>query len=208
MFSLTDGDFEGGILGCADGPASFNAEAASQGRHVVSCDPLYGYDGDEIRARIDAVYPEMLEQTRQNLHEFVWREFTSVDVVGKARMKAMETFLSDYQAGRTEGRYLDAELPALPFGPRSFGLALCSHFLFVYTDQLSEDFHVDALLEMLRVADEARVFPLVAMGGTPSRHLRPVAARLKESGFDIRIERVPYEFVRGANEMMCIRKGG
>ena len=180
----------------------------NQGRYVVSCDPLYGYDGDEIRARIDAVYPEMLEQTRQNLHEFVWQEFTSVDGLGKARMKAMEAFLSDYQAGRTVGRYLAAELPALPFGPRSFGLALCSHFLFVYTDQLSEDFHVDALLEMLRVADEARVFPLLAMGGTPSRHLRPVADRLKKSGFDIRIERVPYEFVRGANEMMCIRKSG
>ena len=114
MFSLTDADFEGRILGCADGPASFNAEAASRGIHVVSCDPLYGYDGDEIRARIDAVYPEMLEQTRQNLHEFVWQEFTSVDGLGKARMKAMEAFLSDYQAGRTVGRYLAAELPALP----------------------------------------------------------------------------------------------
>jgi hypothetical protein len=38
MFALTKIDLSLGILGCADGPASFNAEATRQGRRVVSTD--------------------------------------------------------------------------------------------------------------------------------------------------------------------------
>jgi len=38
MFGLTDTDLEGRILGCADGPASFNAEATRKGIRVISCD--------------------------------------------------------------------------------------------------------------------------------------------------------------------------
>lgn len=208
MFSLTDADLEGRILGCADGPASFNAEATREGKCVISCDPLYRYSGHEIRGRIDAVYPEMLEQTRLNLQEFVWQEFVSVDDVGRVRMAAMEDFLNDYPIGREQGRYVDAELPSLPFETESFDLVLCSHFLFLYTDQLSEDFHIDAISEMARVSNEVRVFPLLAMRGIPSRHLSSVTARLKDLGLSVGIERVPYEFVRGANEMMRIRKGG
>jgi hypothetical protein len=204
MFSLP-ADFADSILDCAAGPASFNAEATSLGKHVTSCDPLYSHSGPEIRARIDATYPEMMEQTRLNLDEFVWKEFGSPDDVGRVRMEAMNTFLGDYNAGRDHGRYLDAELPSLPFETQSFDLALCSHFLFLYSDQLTADFHVAAILEMARVAREVRVFPLLAMGGIPSRHLPAVTARLEHSGLIVSIERVPYEFVRGANEMMRIR---
>jgi hypothetical protein len=40
MFNLTSEDLGGRIVGCGDGPASFNAEATVQGRQVISCDPL------------------------------------------------------------------------------------------------------------------------------------------------------------------------
>jgi hypothetical protein len=43
MFSLGDRDLGLKILGCADGPASFNAEATQIGLQVVSCDPLYAF---------------------------------------------------------------------------------------------------------------------------------------------------------------------
>lgn len=207
MFALAGADLDGRILGCADGPASFNAEATRMGKRVVSCDPLYRCSGPEIRARINATYPKMMEQTRRNHNEFVWTEFTSADDVGPVRMEAMDTFLDDYDAGLGEGRYIDAELPSLFLETQSFDLALCSHLLFLYTDQLSEDFHIDAILEMARVAREVRIFPLSALGGLPSRHLVPVTSRLRESGMSITIERVPYEFVRGSNEMMCVRLG-
>jgi len=75
----------------------------------------------------------------------------------------MEDFLADYPAGRSEGRYVDAGLPSLPFEDNRFELALCSHLLFFYSEQLSLDFHVQAVRELCRVAGEARIFPVLEL---------------------------------------------
>jgi hypothetical protein len=40
MFAMSEADVHSRILGCADGPASFNAEATRRGLRVISCDPL------------------------------------------------------------------------------------------------------------------------------------------------------------------------
>jgi hypothetical protein len=207
MFALSDDDLRRSIVGCADGPASFNAEAARRGMHVVSCDPLYQFGADEIRDRIDATYPEVMEQTRRSGSEFVWREFDSVEELGRARLDAMKLFLDDYDLGSQEKRYVAAELPSLPFAAKAFDLALCSHFLFLYTDHLDEGFHVRALLEMCRVAEEVRVFPLFSLGNVPSKYMEPVTERLRASQFRVSLEPVPYEFQRGANQMLRIRQG-
>jgi len=204
MFALTDADLQGTILACADGPASFNAEATRQGTHVVSCDPLYRCNRQGLCDRIDATYPEVIKQTRKNHDDFVWKEFASVDALGQARMNAMKTFLDDYDAGRRENRYIDSELPSLAFENQSFDLGLCSHFLFLYTDQLTEDFHIRALLEMARTAREVRIFPIFSLAGIRSQHVDPVTECLRALGFVVTIERVPYEFARGSNEMMRI----
>src|SRR5262245_61544383 len=168
MFALTDEELNLTLLGCADGPASFNAEASRRGSKVTSCDPIYRLNVAEIRERIAATYNEIIEQTRQNASDFVWSHVRSVDELGRLRMAAMEEFLADFPAGRADGRYVDAELPYLPFREGSFDLALSSHFLFLYTTQLGRDFHVAAIREMCRVAREVRVFPLIALGGQVS----------------------------------------
>jgi len=67
MFALTDRDLEERILGCADGPASFNAELTWRGGRVVSVDPLYRFSGEEIRNRIGQVFETVLDQTRKNV---------------------------------------------------------------------------------------------------------------------------------------------
>jgi hypothetical protein len=41
MFALSDAELHLRILGCADGPASFNAESTRRGTAVISIDPLY-----------------------------------------------------------------------------------------------------------------------------------------------------------------------
>jgi hypothetical protein len=51
MFVLGEDDRKRSILGCGDGPASFNAEATRLGARVVSCDPIYRFEGHEIEAR-------------------------------------------------------------------------------------------------------------------------------------------------------------
>ena len=206
MFALTDADLEGRILGCGDGPASFNAVATRRGAKVISCDPLYRWSVDEIQARIDATYPEIIEQTRRNSHEFVWDTIGSIDELGRVRMAAMQEFLGDYPPGAQEGRYVEASLPSLPFQDEQFDLAVCSHLLFLYSTQLGVAFHHGAVLELARVAREVRVFPLLALGGAPSPFVEICADALRSAGLDVSIERVSYEFQRGGNEMMRVRR--
>jgi SAM-dependent methyltransferase len=205
MFDLADDDLRVRIVGCGDGPASFNAEATRRGSTVVSCDPLYRYDVDELRARIASTHEVILEQTRRNAHEFVWTSIHTIEELGRLRMAAMNAFLDDYPQGRSEGRYVDAELPNLPFDDRSFDLALSSHFLFLYTTQLGEAFHRSAIREMCRVASEVRIFPLLALGGVTSPLVEPIANELRRDGFRVSLDDVPYEFQRGGNRMMRIR---
>ena len=120
MFALTDADIGTRILGCGDGPSSFNVEATVRGATVTSADPIYQWDEEQILARITATYDDVLEQTRRNLDEFVWDAIGSVDELGRVRMQAMRNFLSDYTGGKTEGRYVCAALPWLPFSALSF----------------------------------------------------------------------------------------
>ena len=207
MFALTDTDLASRILGCADGPAGFNAEATRRGARVVSCDPIYRFDASELESRIAATYDEVLEQTRRNAEEFVWEgPIGSVDELGRVRMEAMQDFLRDYGPGEHARRYVEATLPSLPFPERSFDLALCSHFLFLYSSHLDEDFHREAIRELCRVAEEVRVFPLLALGGEPSPFVEPCAAELRVAGYDVAIERVPYEFQKGGHRMMRVRR--
>src|ERR1041384_3319475 len=96
MFGLTDEALMGLVLGCGDGPASFNAEATRRGSRVVSCDPIYRFAAPQIRPRIDETYAEVIEQTRRNQHEFVWGgDIDSVAALGDVRMAAIRTFLYD-----------------------------------------------------------------------------------------------------------------
>ncbi len=77
---------------------------------------------------------------------------------GATRLAAMENFLADYEAGKAAGRYIEGVLPSLPFADDSFDLALCSHLLFLYSEQLDADFHIAAVRELLRVARDVRIF--------------------------------------------------
>jgi SAM-dependent methyltransferase len=205
MLVLRDRELDQRIVDCGAGPASFACEAARRGTHVVACDPLYQWEASQIRERIAATSVNILEQTKQNQHEFVWDVIRSVEELGAIRMTAMNAFLDDYDAGRESGRYVNAGLPALPFADRSFDLALSSHFLFLYTTQLGDTFHQQAIAEMCRVATEVRIFPLLALGGQVSPLVDLMSDDLGRAGFVASIERVPYEFQRGGNQMMRIR---
>ena len=204
MFALSTENLKEHIVGCGDGPASFNSVLTGRCGKVVSVDPLYRYRAQEIKDRIDEVYDEVMEQTRKNMDEFVWDHIPSIEELGRVRMSAMRDFLSDYPAGGEEGRYISASLPDLPFLPHSFDIALCSHFLFLYSDHLSVDFHVRSIIEMFRVANEARIFPLLELGSRTSRHLELVLSRLRSQGYRVEIEKVDYEFQKGGDEMMIV----
>lgn len=207
MFALAEADLAGCILGCGDGPAAFNAELSQRGGRVLSADPLYRFSVSDIRRRIGETFDEVIEQTRKNVSEFVWTHIRSPEDLGRVRMAAMEDFLADFPQGLRQGRYLDAELPRLPFEDGEFDLALCSHLLFLYGDHLDEAFHLSSIRELCRVASEVRLFPLQELGARPSRHLDSVCAKLDKEGYALEIVPVAYEFQLGGNKMMKIRNG-
>ena len=204
MFALSEEDLGKRILDCGSGPANFNCILTRQGGSVVSCDPLYHFSAEEIEIRIAETYDQIIDETRKNLHEFVWENIRSVEMLGRIRMKAMKDFLSDYERGKDDGRYLEASLPSLPFRDNQFQLALCSHFLFLYSEQLSHEFHVQSIKELCRISSEVRIFPLLELGAIKSRHFETVMQEMQKGGFETAIVRVPYEFQKGGNQMMRI----
>lgn len=206
MFNLSTHDLSLRILGCGDGPAAFNAQLSRDGGRVVSCDPLYQFTMQQIRERIDVTYTNVIEQTRRDQDKFVWDAIPSVDALGEIRMAAMTAFLADYETGKVQGRYVCAEAPTLPFAPGSFDLALSSHFLFLYSDNLPLEFHQQAIANLLTIAREVRIFPLLTYNAEPSPYLDSVCAGLTGAGYQVSIEPVPYEFQRGGNKMLRIQR--
>lgn len=204
MFDLKEADLELNILGCGDGPASFNVEWSERGGRVTSIDPLYYFDLETIQKRISETYEDVLNQTRAHQENFVWDAISSPDELGRIRMGAMQRFMDSYEAGKANKKYIPGELPILPFEDQSFDLALCSHFLFLYTDNLSFDFHLAAIREMLRVAKEVRIFPLLDVNAQESRYLADVLETFQE--YHPEICNVNYEFQRGGNKMLVLSR--
>jgi hypothetical protein len=196
MFALTADDLDGTILGCGDGPASFNAEASALGHAVVSCDPIYTFDAAAIERRVEESYATVISQVRQHPAGFVWDYFRDPDHLGQCRLAAMRRFLADYEQGTRAGRYVTASLPELPFADGRFTLAVVSHLLFLYSGLFNLEFHLAAVDELLRVAGELRVFPLLTLDRQWSPHVAPVCAHLEEAGLEVEILTVAYEFQR------------
>jgi hypothetical protein len=187
----------GRILDVGGGPSSFTAEAAAKGLSAVAVDPLYAFPGEAIRARFDVTRTKMIEGVGRARDRFIWTYYGSPAALEQLRRTALDIFLDDYASGRSSGRYVVGSLPTLPFADASFGLPLCSHLLFLYSDELDLAFHVAAILELLRVADEVRVFPLLDLAGQGSSHVAGVIGALQEQGFRPELAPVPFEFQLG-----------
>jgi SAM-dependent methyltransferase len=204
MFALLDSDLAGRMLGCGDGPASFNAEATARGHAVVSCDPIYAFSPAEIERQVENCYGDLIAQVRRHQNGFVWDHFRDPDHLGQCRLTSMRRFLADFEVGTAEGRYVTASLPHLPFEDGEFDLALVSHLLYLYSEQLDFDLHRAAIKELLRVAKQVRIFPLLALDGKPSPHVEPTRTYLSAEGWRAEVVTVPYEFQRGGNQMLRI----
>src|SRR5437763_453927 len=96
MFGLTGSDLSGRTLGCGDGPASFNAEAAAAGLAVVSCDPIYALAPEEICLRVERGYTAVMSQVKLHPERFVWDYFRDPDDLGRHRLAALRLFLDDF----------------------------------------------------------------------------------------------------------------
>lgn len=205
IFNLHHSDLEVSILGCGDGPASFNAELTQQGGEIVSIDPTYQFDAESLKSRISEVYDEVIPQIIKNKDKYVWDSIKSVEELAKVRMSAMDIFISDYDLGKQSGRYIYEYLPKLSFYDKQFDLALCSHYLFLYSDHVNLEEHIASVKELTRVAKEVRIYPLLSLDGNISPHLDAVISSLEALGLKVDLENVSYEFQKGATQMLVIK---
>ena len=90
MFDLSEQDLNSKILGCGDGPASFNAEMTKLGHSVVSLvfalpsaiDPIYQFSAEQIEKRVRASYEPVISQVKQNSNDYIWNNFRDADELG------------------------------------------------------------------------------------------------------------------------------
>ena len=208
MFNLDAADSQKRILGVGDGPASFNAEATKLGWQVTSIDPIYEFSAAAILDRFNQVVDNIIQQVKNSPSDWVWSYHKSADDLRQNRVKAIQTFIADYAIGQTQARYRLDALPNLQFPEQSFDVALCSHFLLLYSDHYDLQFHLDAIQEILRVSAEVRIFPLLTLMLKPSPYLDPIVKTFGDRGFQVSIEPVGYELQKGGNKMLCIRRLG
>ncbi len=206
MFSLNKADLNKNILDCGGGPSSFNYEMKMQNKEVITIDPLYQFSKEDIKKRIDETFNDVMAQAKANQDNYIWKNIKTVEELAETRMSAMKLFLNDFETGKNDKRYINAALPDLPFKKEEFDLALSSHFLFLYSDMLSLDFHISAVDEMLRVAREVRIFPLLNLSTDKSQHVEEIIRIFKEKEMQVSIETVNYEFQKGGNQLMRICK--
>jgi hypothetical protein len=69
---------------------------------VTSCDPIYMFTAEEIRARILATRERMIVNVRAAREEFVWQEFVSPEHLGEVRVAAMEQLSLDFHVAAIE----------------------------------------------------------------------------------------------------------
>ncbi len=204
MFRLDKDDMEKKIAGFGDGPACFNCEATGKGGHIISFDPIYQFSKEEIQERIEAVRIIVMQQMRENMANYIWNTIKNLEELENIRMSAMRKFLSDYELGKAEGRYVFHELPnRLPYESGSFDIGLSSHFLLMYT-ALGYDFHIRSIMEMLRVCKEIRIFPIVDLDANKTNLVKDVIQYFKKTR-NVEIVDTDYEFQKGENKLLIIK---
>ncbi|MGZ7070142.1 MAG: methyltransferase domain-containing protein [Methanobacterium sp.] len=192
------------ILDCAAGASSFTAWMNKKGVDVKAIDLLYDENPSFLQNRCIEHLSALLEALSDIESYFVWDYFNDLDEIKETRIKACKDFCRHYKNNRE--KYIKGDLTDLPFKDDTFSLVLCSHLLFIYDHRLSYDFHIKSINEMLRVSSrEVRLYPLVKHKAKKSEYVNKVMNDLSEKA-DLRIEKVNYEFRKGACEMMRIIK--
>lgn len=191
------------IAGFGDGPSSFNCEASQKGYSVTSFDPIYQFSKEQLQKRIEEVRSVVMQQMKENMDNYSWKNIRNLNELENLRMSAMKLFLSDYEQGKAENRYIFHELPdKLNFEDNTFDIGLSSHFLLMYTD-LGYEFHISAISEMLRVCKEVRIFPIVDLDANKSELTENVIEYFRQN-HTVSIVKTHYEFQKGDNKMLVI----
>lgn len=199
MFSLTGDELAAmRIFHCYAGGSVFAAQMQQQPHPVIACDPLYTKPVSEIKAKLEQTqqalltHPEKYAITREQAEIFV-----------RSHQAKMQLLLADLPKGIQEKRYTGDHFPTLTYEKEAFDLALIAHYLFT-DDKLDTAFQITALQELMRIANEVRVFPLITRSGALAMGVGEVVAALQNLGFGVEIRSVPFMLQKQGNAMLRV----
>ncbi|MEK0312871.1 class I SAM-dependent methyltransferase [Cohnella sp. 56] len=177
MFGIDAGQLSGQkVLDVAGGASSFTAALCARGIDAYAADPFYAGSREEVIAAAEREIDTSSAKLAAMAHIYDWSYYGSPERHRRLREASHAMFAGHFRSAEGGGRYMAAGLPDLPFEDGTFGLAVCSHFLFLYAEQFGEAFHAAALRELLRVTrpgGEVRIYPLVTLSWEPG----PAAGR-------------------------------
>jgi len=204
MFDMDTAAWSGQrVLDCPAGPCSFVAEAQKHGIDAVGADVMYDRSPGTL-AQVSTADINRAVAAFDGIEDlFRWDFYQNVSDLTVYRERAASQFLRDYAHNGT--RYTHVELPELPFSDEAFDLVLSAHFLFLYDDRLSLEFHLETARELLRVGEQLRVFPLHSFDGERSELVASIVKELQSDHCDTEVREVPFEFQRGADTMLVVR---
>lgn len=194
------------VLDCPSGASSFVATLKQEDIEAKGVDIIYEFDKESIGQQgiksIEKIYKDTSWMDVYNMDFYKTKENHKLH-----RESALKYFIDDYNSQD----YIFAELPKLPFEDDSFDILLSSHLLFVYDDRLNFNFHKDSIVEMLRVAQEVRIFPLVDFKNSrvnEEKNFSPFVYQLLEDlpNFKCEILKTNFEFQPRANCYLKIRR--
>jgi len=206
MFDLTDNELrDNKILDAPSGACSFTAIASQRGCNVTATDIAYFHPFEELKTKGEEDIQQAMEGIAKVKEKYRWDYFNSLQELESHRMSALLDCNSHMQASPSS--YIPSVMPKLPFENNQFDIILSAHFLFMYSDRLDIDFHIQTIEEMLRVtAKEVRIFPLTDLNGYRSVHVPFLIERIEQLGWKWEERIVAYEFQQNANTMLRIYK--
>lgn len=201
---------KGPVLDVAGGASSFTAELCAMGIEAVAADPRYALSPEEMYLQAAEEIKISTEKLRAGTGHFDWAYYGSLQHHEQLRRQSLERFHRHYSSSAREQAYIPASLPVLPMADDRFAIVVCSHFLFLYGEQVNIDFHEQALRELIRVCrpgGEVRVYPLVRLPYFhPYAALDELLGRLSNTGVDISLEPSRLPFIPGSGTQLVIRK--
>lgn len=201
MFDLDEAAMQRRIIDYPAGISAFNAEMVAAGyRKVVSVDPYYHLSPMDMIKHVDFVIQELSEKADHFEAHLQGHGEQAIENILNVWNQYAQEFLADYSVGKQEGRYRAGSLPRLPFADDEFELALCSDMIFREVKFSSEAI----VLELCRVANEVRIFPLLNQEGEIATQLGPVVLSLQQLNLGVEIKAVPYTLLAKSNAMLRV----
>jgi glutaredoxin len=202
FFNLHDTDLDKTIACFGDGASSFNSELTQQEKKVISFDPIYQFNAIELEKR----FLHTLAEFKLQINYERCSEDSMAKEVVLLRETATKRFLSDFELGKKQNRFINHMLPdKISFENDYFDLGLSSHFLLMY-DYLGVDFHIESISEMMRVCKEVRIFPTINLHGRESGVLHQLIEYLEKNQFIVEFLSVNYKFNSQGRDILKVNK--